>query len=145
MTTPSLSRVRDILVELDATDLSLQRRRELVSELAAFLAKREGHYALEQLLQQVNDEVARIGPHTLELREWRPTILRVLQAEAERIELEAVERKEGRRFTTWLMGAIDAKTVLIVLAIIGGVLGLSVTLPGGIVVGTPPAATPEAP
>ena len=146
MTIPSITRIRDALVELQAAELDLEARRTLVAELESFLSTREGNYALQELLGRVNDGLLLAGTTSDELREWRPTVVRLMAAEAERLELENTQRREGSKLTAWLMGAVDARTVLIVLAIIGGALGLRITLPGGISVGQPePSAVESSP
>lgn len=145
---PTLSQARDALVRLYEADLSLDDRRALVSDVSTFFVKREGYYALQQELERMNGGLQKVDRLEGEMQEWRPVILRLLAAEAERIELEVAQRKEGWRLTTWLMSAVDAKTVLFLLAILGGLFGLSVTTsPSGIVVGAPPAEAPttEAP
>ena len=147
MTIPTITRIRDALVELQHAELTLEGRRALVAELEAFLSTREGNYALQELLGRVSEGLTLAGTTSEELREWRPTVVRLMAAEADRLELENTQRREGNKLTTWLMGAVDAKTVLLALAIIAGAIGLRVTMsPTGFSVGqVEPAAVEGAP
>jgi hypothetical protein len=149
----SLSQVRDLLEDLRRPDLAVEPRRALVDQLAAYLSARESSHALQQLLDQVAVGLAASGDVAEEMTRWRPLVERCLAAETARAEVEA-RRVSGdheirRGLVQWVAQVVDAKTVLILLAIAAAATGIKVSLPGGISVASvaevPAAISSEVP
>lgn len=129
----SIAQVQDALVELEAPDLTLGRRRELTEQVRKYLEVREGNHALQELLERNNNGMDAVMQLADELKSWRPTMQRVLTAEAVKLEADNKANRENSRLVTWFTNVFNARFVVLLAVIVAGFLGLRVTLsPTGI-------------
>ena len=125
----TIAQVRDLLVELEDSELTLERRREIVAALRDWLTVREGQHAMQELLERIETG---IRAPVEEMALWRPSATRLMNAEARALEQGTLRTREQMEAWVWWRQILTPQTIAILIAILASALGVRVSLPGGV-------------